>query len=223
MKVCCLIPAYNEERTIGAVIRGCRPHLADIVVVDDGSTDGTPEAARGAGAHLLRHEKNSGKGMALKTGFSFALKEGFDAVLSIDADGQHDPEEIPKFLDAYKAGGGIIIGARLWDRKEIPLQRYISNMVGVFFISLAAGQKIPDTQSGFRIYGKEVLEDIEFGSKGFEAETEILIKAGRAGFSIGAIPVRAIYPENHNSHFRAVRDFTRISLTVLKTIYGGVR
>ena len=217
--ICCLIPAYNEEKTVELVIEGCRRHAMDIVVVDDGSTDGTHEISKRAGAHVIRHARNLGKGMALRTGFSHALHNRYDAVLSIDADGQHDAGEIPKFIEAFKGGGGdIIIGSRLWQKKEIPAIKYLPNKVGVYFISRAAGQSIPDTQSGFRLYKREVLERIALRGTGFEAETEMLIRASRRGFRISSLPVRAIYPSDYKSNFRPVRDFVRISISVLKTI-----
>lgn len=217
-RVCGLIAALNEERSVGSVVRGCREHLSHVVVVDDGSTDGTAREAERAGAVVFRQGVNRGKGAALQTGFDHALHEGYDAVITLDADGQHDPAEIPRFLDACRRGAGaIIIGSRLQNRHDIPWQRYWSNSLGVFVISRAAGQDIPDTQSGFRLYTREVMA-MSLGHTGFEAETEILIRASRAGHRIHPIAVRAIYPEEYTSHFRPVRDFTRISLAVLKTL-----
>lgn len=224
-EICCLICAYNEEKTIGSVVKGCKKYFDSVIVVDDGSTDKSGDAAVLSGAYVIKHPKNSGKGAALKTGFDFALKNGFDAVITLDADGQHDPAEISKFIDSYKNNSGdIIIGNRLWD-KGIYLSRYISNRIGVFFISLASGCKICDTQSGFRLYKKEVIENIKIKSSGFEAETEILIKAGRKGFNISSIPVKAMYPkncENYKTNFKPVRDFYRISILVLKSFFNFI-
>lgn len=218
-EICCLIPAYNEENTIKTVIEGCKRHSVDIVVIDDGSLDRTAIVAQKSGVKVLSHGRNLGKGMALRTGFAFALRNRYRAVLSIDADGQHDTEEIPKFIEAFgKNSGDIIIGSRLWQKDEIPAIKYLPNMVGVYFISKAAGQKIPDTQSGFRLYRREVLEKITFSGKGFEAETEILIRASRLGFRISSLPIRAIYPEQYKSNFKPVKDFVKISITVLKTV-----
>lgn len=221
-KICCLIPAYNEAGKISSVIKGAREHINDIIVVDDGSGDATAELAEGAGAYVLRHNKNLGKGMALRTGFIHAQKMDYHAVITLDADGQHDPVEIQSFLDAYQNNAGdIIIGSRLWDRAAIPLYRYIPNQIGIFCISRAAGCRIEDTQSGFRLYKKEVLEKINLETTGFETETEILIKAGKKGFRIQSLPVAAIYQSDYTTNFRPVRDFYRISILVLKLAFWG--
>lgn len=220
---CCLICAYNEETALKCVIDECKKYISDIIVVDDGSNDKSADVAAAAGATVIKHSKNLGKGAALKTGFKFVLENGFDAVITLDADGQHDANEISRFIDAYKNNNGdIIIGNRLWD-KGIYLSRYIPNKIGVFFISLASGCKICDTQSGYRLYKKEVIKDINMESSGFEAETELLIKAGRKGFKIAAIPVKAIYPKdcrNYKTNFKPVKDFYRISIVVLKTLFS---
>ena len=215
--VCCLIPAYNEHKNLAAVIEGARQHIRDVIVVDDGSTDSTAEIAIMSGAHLIRHEKNMGKGMALRSGFLHAIGNGYEAVLTLDADGQHAPEEISGFLAALDSDDAdILIGSRLWDRNAIPRYRYIPNKIGIFCISKAAGCSIEDTQSGFRLYRKEVYRNIRLDTTGFETETEILIKAGRAGYRIRSLPVSAIYSTDYKTNFRPVRDFYRISILVLK-------
>ena len=221
--LCCIIPAFNEEKRIAEVVRGVREHIADVIVVDDGSVDATAERAEGSGAVVIRHEFNKGKGMALRNGFSHALRQRYAAVLTLDGDGQHAPAEISSFLSAFDAGAGdIIIGARLWDKAAIPRYRYIPNQIGIFCISKAAGCRIADTQSGFRLYRREVLEKITLCTTGFETETEALIKAGKAGFRIYSVPVSAIYQSDYSTKFRPVRDFYRISILFLKlTIFGG--
>jgi len=221
-KICCLIPAFNEEKRIAEVVRGVRRHIPDVVVVDDGSHDATAAHAESSGALVIRHAANQGKGMALRTGFSHVLSRDYAAVLTIDGDGQHAPEEIAKFLSAFRAGAGdIIIGARLWDKAAIPRYRYIPNQIGIFCISKAAGCRIDDTQSGFRLYRREVLEAIPLTTTGFETETEALIRAGKAGFRISSLPVPAIYHSDYKTNFRPVRDFYRISILFLKlTIFG---
>jgi glycosyltransferase involved in cell wall biosynthesis len=220
--ICCVIPAFNEARKIASVINGVREHIKDIIVVDDGSGDNTAELAEEAGAFVLRHDLNRGKGMALRTGFSHAAKRGYHAVLTLDADGQHDPSEIRKFLSAFQDNSGdVIIGSRLWDKSAIPRYRYIPNQIGIFCISKAAGCRIEDTQSGFRLYRKEVLETISLATTGFETETEILIKAGKKGFRIHHLPVSAIYQSDYTTNFRPVRDFYRISILVLKLAFLG--
>jgi glycosyltransferase involved in cell wall biosynthesis len=219
-KFCCIIPAYNEEKRISEVITEVREMITDIIVVDDGSQDATAELAEKTGAYVIRHEQNCGKGMALRTGFSHALKQGYEAVMTVDGDGQHAPAEIANFLAAFISDkGDIIIGARLWDKAAIPLYRYIPNQIGIYCISKAAGCRIDDTQSGFRLYRREVLETVQLETTGFETETEVLIKAGQAGFRIYSMPVSAIYHSDYTT-----RDFYRISILFLKlTIFGGTK
>lgn len=224
-KFCCIIPAYNEEKRICEVIAGVREAIPYVIVVDDGSQDATAALAEKTGVYVIRHGQNCGKGMALRTGISHALKQGYDAVMTVDGDGQHAPVEIPKFLAAFASDkGDIIIGARLWDKRAIPLYRYIPNQIGIFCISKAAGCRIDDTQSGFRLYKREVLETVQLGTTGFETETEVLIKAGKAGFRIYSMPVSAIYHSDYTTNFRPIMDFYRISILFLKlTIFGGAK
>jgi len=221
--LCCLIPAFNEEKRIADVVRGVREHIPDIIVVDDGSRDATASHAERSGAVVIRHDANKGKGMALRTGFSHALSRDYAAVLTLDGDGQHATDEIAKFVSAFETDSGdIIIGARLWDRAAIPRYRYIPNQIGIYCISKAAGCRIDDTQSGFRLYRREVLEKITLATTGFETETEVLIRAGKAGFRIYSLPVSAIYHSDYKTNFRPIRDFYRISILFLKlTIFGG--
>lgn len=223
-RICCLIPAFNESRTISGVIETAKQHVRDIFVVDDGSVDATSELAEKAGACVIRHDRNLGKGMALRTGFARVLEQGFGAVITLDADGQHNTSEINNFISVYEVNAGdIIIGARLRDKDLIPLYRYIPNQIGIFFISRAAGCRIEDTQSGFRLYKKEVLEKVSLKTDGFETETEVLIKAAKKGFRIHTIPVSAIYQSDYKTYFRPVRDFYRISILVLKLMFWGNR
>lgn len=215
-RLCCLIAAFNEERTVADVILASKKHIPNVILIDDGSIDNTYEIARGCGAHVIRHPKNMGKGRALKTGFDHALGAGFHAAVTLDADGQHDPEEIPSFMDAHdKNLGDIIIGNRMSEAASMPLRRYIGNRIGVFFISRAAGVDIPDSQTGFRLYSADAMR-LQMRHDGFEAETEILIRAARRGYRIAPVKIKTIYPKEYKSHFRAVRDFYRISTVVMK-------
>ncbi len=220
MRYALLIPAYNEEKNIVNIIRESFQHVQDIFVVDDGSEDRTAILASQAGAHVITHKENMGKGRALLTGFSKIIKDDFDAVITMDADGQHLPSEIPKLKAGFERGDSdIIIGERLINRRIMPMHRLIANRIGEFFISLAMGARIRDTQSGFRIYGKEVIKNIQIETKGFEMETEILLKSRGAGFRIGTVPVTTVYQENYSSHFRPIRDFYRISIFFLRYIF----
>lgn len=219
-KVCCLVPAFNEEKRIAAVVSGALRKVGRVFVVDDGSQDRTADAAKAAGALVIRHEINSGKGMALRTGFQQVLDAGYDAVITLDADGQHNPEEIDRFLEAYAADtADIIVGSRMGSRDAIPTYRYIPNRIGIFCISRAAGCPIEDTQSGFRLYRRQVLEQTRLKTTGFETETEVLIRTGRNGFRIASIPVSAVYHADYTTNFRPVRDFYRISILVLKLVF----
>jgi len=218
--ICCIVPAHNEAATVARVIQGIRKHLPSIFVVDDGSDDNTAKEAETAGATVLRHSHRRGKGEALKTGFSHALKTGAAAALTLDADGQHDTDEIPRFIEAYRQGSGdIIIGSRMAEEKHIPLKRKLANKSGTWFMSLATGMEIPDTQSGFRLYASAAMA-LPLRSSEFETELEVLLRAARAGLRITSVPVRAIYPETYTSHFRPIRDYYRISIAYLKTVFG---
>ncbi len=215
-----LIPAHNEAATLGDVISGAGEHCPNILVVDDGSDDETATIARECGCDIVRHNVNKGKGAALKSGFSRILRRDCSAVITIDGDGQHDTAEIVKFMEHYdkEKTDGIIIGSRSIDRESMPLYRAVPNRIGEFFISVAARRHIRDTQSGFRMYSREVIEETQCDADGFDLEAEILIKASRKGFEVVSIPVRTIYQENYTTHFRPVRDFYQISKVVLKNL-----
>lgn len=217
--ICALIPALNAEETIGEIIKGCKDYLGDVIVVDDGSFDNTSLVSQKEGASVIKHNRNMGKGMALRTGFTYALSKGYEGVITIDADGQHKPSDIPLFLSRYAEDKpDIIIGNRMVHRERIPKYRYYTNLAGIYFISKATGQALNDSQSGFRLYKKEVINGIALNTSGFETETEILIKAGRMGCRIVHIPVDVSYKDG-KSNYRPVIDTYRISILVLKSIF----
>lgn len=221
MRVTALVPALDAAGTIGLVVRGALKHVERVVVVDDGSVDETAAEAARAGARVISHGQNFGKGEALKTGFKHALSEGFDAIVTLDADTQHDPDEIPRLLEAAYAGADIVIGARLAEKDKIPRARYYTNLVGVACISWRAGTHIEDTQSGFRVYRTDAVRGIRLYTHGFDTETEILIKAGRLGKRIVTVPVRTIYTDEiiSKSHFRPVCDTYRICMVFLDSLF----
>ena len=205
--VLALIPAWNEAERIGPVVRGARARLP-VLVVDDGSVDETGEAARDAGAMVVRHPENRGKGAALKTGFAWALEHGYDAVLTLDADGQHDPAEIPKFLAAFEAGAGdLIIGAR--DFSKMPWPRWWSQPLGCWLLSRALGVPIQDNQSGYRLLTRRLLERMRLTSTGFEMEVEMIAEAVRLGLPIAWVPIRTIYGIGKPSNFHPLWDTIR--------------
>ncbi len=221
LEVIAVIPAFNAAGSVGAVAAGALRHVREVIVVDDGSADETAARARDAGARVVSHAGNMGKGAALKTGFALALKSGCGAVVTLDADGQHDPEDIPRLIGAAIGPAGIVIGARLWDRAKIPPARYWANMVGVKAISWRTGSALGDSQSGFRLYKSEVIAGLDFTGGRFETETELLIRAGLKGFKIASVPVRAAYSEDiiKRSHFRAVADTYRICMLFLRSFF----
>jgi len=196
MNVCLLIPAYNEAKAIGQVVSAACKVMESVVVVDDGSQDGTAQIAEDAGAFVIRYEVNRGKGAALKTGFQYALDHGYDALITMDSDGQHAVDDIPTFLKAYdERGSGIILGSRMHDISTMPVIRRFTNKLTSLVGSLLARQRLSDSQSGFRLISTDVFRAVELETSGYEMESEILIKASRAGFRISSVPIKTIYGE----------------------------
>jgi glycosyltransferase involved in cell wall biosynthesis len=215
-QVCGLIAAYNARETIAGVVHGVLRHLDTVIVADDGCTDGTGEAARQAGAEVTVLGENRGKGHALRVLFAEARRRGFSTVIAIDADGQHDPDDIPAFLQAHALHPeAIITGSRMEDPDGIPRHRRNSMLVARFFISLAANQFIEDTQCGFRLYPLAVVEALRLATERYVTETEILVKAGDSGRVVRSLSVKALYPPGHPTHFRSVPDVAAISLYVI--------
>jgi len=202
-EIIALIPAYNEARFIGDVVERTLKHIP-VVVIDDGSSDATGAAAALAGAKVLAHVKNQGKGKALLTGFDYAINRRVDAAITLDADGQHDPDEIPLFIEAFRAGkGDIIIGQRQYS--QMPTKSRFGNRFGSFLLRLAMGRPIPDNQSGYRLFSRVAMEKVRPTSTRFEAEVEMLLRADFAGLTVGWVPIKTIYNEK-KSHFRPVQD-----------------
>ncbi len=219
MKVCIVIPAFNEERTIGTLVRQVRAGGHDVTVADDGSSDATVSQARCAGAEVLVSAVNRGKGAALARGFAHCLRRGYDAAITMDGDGQHAPEDVPFFVRAAQAPHtDILVGNRMHDSGTMPLVRYCTNMFMSWLISLLAGQQIPDTQCGFRLIKRRVLESISLRSSKFEVESEMLVKAARAGFSIVSVPVTTIY-SGEDSSIRPFRDTLRFIRFFFKALW----
>jgi glycosyltransferase involved in cell wall biosynthesis len=206
-----VIPAFQAEATIGAVVAGVRQRLDRVVVVDDGSSDGTGDAARVAGATVERLEANRGKGTALRRGIELALALEPRALLLLDADGQHDPGDIEAFLAAWDARhADLIIGARLADPGSIPPARYWTNYIGSRILSWMCGLELEDSQSGYRLLAAPLARTLGLESEGYAVESEMLIKAARSGATIEHVRVRTIY-NDAGSHFRPLRDTFRIS------------
>jgi glycosyltransferase involved in cell wall biosynthesis len=206
-RILALIPAWNEAARIGPIVEKTRAYLP-VLVVDDGSHDETAAVAEAAGAAVVRHPENRGKGVALTTGFRWALEHGYEAVLTLDADGQHDPADIPKFLTAYQAGNrDFIIGRR--DFGQMPFPRFFTNPFGSWLLSRALGVRIYDNQSGFRVYGRRLLETLDRTVTGFEFEVEVIVQAVRKGIPIDWVEIRTIYGINKVSYFHPIKDTLR--------------
>lgn len=208
-----LIPALNAEDSIAAVLEGCRRQnewLA-LVVVDDGSEDATGRIAESSGARVIRHSTTRGKGAALRTGFSALLRDRHcDAVLTLDADGQHDPSDIPAFLRVFQERhAAVVVGSRERWNGVMPLTRSLSNTITSFLVSARTGTHIADSQSGFRLISRRVLERITLEADGFEAETEFLIKAARQGYSIDVVRIKTVYAgeRSHMTHWSTTKAF----------------
>ena len=203
-----LIPAFNEEKNIGPLVKDLKAFGVEVLVVDDGSTDKTAEEARRAGAHLLRSEKNHGKGASLRLGVDWFLGRGYQALVFMDADGQHDAGELPVFLKALAGGDKVIVGNRMRSPGGMPALRRATNRFLSWILSFTTGQKIPDSQCGYRAVSREVLERIQLDTDRFETESEILLEASRLGYKIISVPVRSMY-EGGVSNIRPVRDTFR--------------
>ncbi|HTR82353.1 MAG TPA: glycosyltransferase family 2 protein [Bacteroidota bacterium] len=214
-KFAVLIPALNASATIGAVIARVTPHIPadNILIVDDGSSDSTSAISASFGTHVLKHATNRGKGAALRTGFDYALQSSFDAVITLDADLQHPPESIPQFIDAYSRNeADIVIGSRLHRLRGMPVHRILSNTITTFLVNARTSGKILDSQSGYRLIGRNVLEAVRLKSDGFEAETEFLIKAASHGFRFGFVPIDTVYAgeTSHMTHFATTLNFVKV-------------
>lgn len=209
MRGCVIIPAYNEEMLIGHLVEEVKKNGLDCLVIDDGSADKTKEEAERAGADVISHSKNLGKGSSLRTGFKKAIEDDYDFVIVMDGDGQHHPDELENFIRAAEKGdAAIILGNRMEDPKGMPLIRRLTNWFMSSLISTITGQRLPDTQCGFRLIRTEVLRSVPLTTDKYEIESEVLIKAAKAGFKIRSIPIRSIY-RGEKSQIRPLKDTLR--------------
>ncbi|MBO8175035.1 MAG: glycosyltransferase family 2 protein [Thermococcus sp.] len=204
MKILIVIPAYNEELTIGSVVALAKKY-GDVLVVDDGSKDKTSKIAQEVGAIVVKHEVNRGKGQALKTGFNYALHNDYDVVVCIDADGQHNPEEIPLLLKPIlNDEADLVIGSRYLNgaHKNIPLYRRVGLWILNKTTVLASGVKITDSQSGFRALNRRALESLELSANGYPVESEMIHQLSEKGLRITEVPINVRYdvPKKHKKH-----------------------
>lgn len=210
-----LIPAYNEAATLRDVVERALAVMPWVIVVDDGSTDGTAATVAGLPIDLLRNESNAGKGASLWRGLRAAIAAGATHVVTIDADGQHRPEDAPRLLEvARRHPDRLVIGSRLHDRANMPAGRYWGNKAGLFWISWASGHAIPDAQSGFRVYPAPLVRALAargLRTRRFAFESEILIRSAQCGFLTQPEPIPAIYaPGARKSHYRPFVDTVKI-------------
>ena len=216
MRIAATIPAYEAAPSVGDVVRRTRAVLEDLLVVDDGSHDGTAEAARQAGAEVHVLPRNAGKGVALHAAFGILLSRGFDAVVTLDADGQHLPEEIPRLLEAQE-GADLVLGTRAHLFADMSALRRASNRLSSCAISALAGRPLPDIQTGFRLYTRHLLENTGFPEHRFDAESAVVVRAARRGLAIRLVPIKLGFADGRlTSHYRPVVDSLRIARAVVR-------
>ena len=213
-----IIPAYNEKDFLEGTILGIKRYipLQDIIVVDDGSNDGTYDKANSLGVKVLHHECNLGKGVAQRTGLAHAISSGYKFAILMDADGQHSPDDLPKFISSIERNrGDLIIGRREIRFKKMQFIRVITNTVTSFITSLWAGKLVHDSQSGYRALNLEKFRGVNLTSERYDIESEMIIKCARKGFRIVEIPVRTIYGRER-SYVQPVRDTVRFIKLVIR-------
>lgn len=210
-----LIPAYNEGERLAPVVQQAQTCLP-VLVVDDGSTDGTAAIAREAGADVLMQNPNQGKGAALLAGFNTAIERGYQAVITLDADGQHDPAEIPAFVSAYRRQqADLVIGRR--DFSQMPPIRRLANTLGTALFSLALGQPVPDNQSGYRLISRRLMQAMGGAAeRGFEFEVEMIVTSVLQGFTLTWVPIQTIY-KGEKSHINPLRHLAKFLQITMKT------
>jgi len=219
MKTCVIIPTYNESKKIGELIKQIRAQDLDVLVIDDGSQDNTSQIAKDSGATVLRNEKNQGKGASLIRGFEYILNKDYQAVITMDGDGQHLAEDIPYFIRLAKySNSGVLVGNRMHKPKNMPLVRILTNKAMSFIISRIAGQEISDTQCGFRLIKKEVLEELKLKTRNYEIESEVLINTSRLGFKIESVAIKTIY-QDEKSQINPFVDTLRFIRFISKELW----
>lgn len=219
MKACIIIPTYNESKAISDILKRIRQQNLEVIVVDDGSWDNTHKIAQDSGAIVLREDNNKGKGASLIRGFDYALSRDYQAVITMDGDGQHLPEDIPYFMRlAENSDSGIFIGNRMSKVQAMPRLRILTNKFMSWLISKITKQNIPDTQCGFRLIKRAVLEKLDLETSKYETESEILIKAARLGCKIESVPIKAVY-QGEKSQINPFIDSLRFAKFIIRELW----
>jgi glycosyltransferase involved in cell wall biosynthesis len=210
--ICAVVPFYNEKETINIVLQETIKYVQFVFAVNDGSDDGfIPDASQKSKIKFINLDRNYGKGKALSVGFSEAVSAGYNFVITLDADLQHEPKFIPKLIEVLQSFD-IVIGNRLKNLRGMPIQRRLSNKLTSFFLTVRTGQEVIDSQCGFRAYKSEVLNSVKMRFAGFEAESEILVKASKQGFKIGFVDITTIYGHEKSKMrpIQAIVGFLRV-------------
>ena len=216
-----MIPAYKAAETLSELVTKIERHIpkTDILIVEDGSPDNTYQAAVATGAVVVRHEINKGKGEALKTGFQYALDKGYDGIITIDADLQHDPNAIPEFVRiANEKKADVIIGTRPRSLANMPFERFLTNHLTSLIISVFSGRFVRDSQSGYRYHSRRALQTIRLNSSRYDTESEFLFKSGKAGFRVWEVKVPTIY-SGSESYINPLVDTGRFIRLMWKSIF----
>ncbi len=214
-RYCVVIPAYNAGKTIGELVRSIKDQGLPVVVVDDGSTDNTAAVAAQHRALVISHLRNHGKGQALRTGFEHALRAKYEAVVTMDSDGQHHPEDIPKFIQAAeRQHAGIVVGNRMGSAAMPPVRRCTNRLMS-HIVSRLSRQEIPDSQCGFRLIHREVLATVPLRSRHYEIETELLLAASRRQWKTISVPIQTTY-NGQVSYIRPLQDTVRFFMFLVR-------
>ena len=216
-KVVVGLPAYNEEKTVAGVVLQAKEHADIVIVVNDGSVDNTTKMARLAGAEGVEHSENRGYGAAIQTILTEAEKRNADVLVIIDADAQHNPDEIPRLIDAVRSGSDVVVGSRELQKDVIPRYRRFGQSILAKFTNIAARQNLSDTESGFRAYSKKAITEMELTQKGMAISAEIISEASHKGLKIAEVPITVSYDDvspSQNPILHGLGNLSRIFLFI---------
>jgi glycosyltransferase involved in cell wall biosynthesis len=221
MKNWVIIPAYNEADNLGKFLARIKKKNLSILVVDDGSVDNTYQVAKRYADIVIKNQRNFGKGLSLRKGIGYLINNKyFDCIITMDADSQHSPDDLDKFIQEAKQGSLFVIGNRMKNSAKMPKARVITNHFMSWLISKIARQRIPDSQCGYRLIKREVIEKLTIRTKKFEIESEILINASKLGYLIKSIPIKTIYHKNTSSKIKPISDAFRFIKFILRVNNG---